>query len=110
MLNQLAGSNFSSNINARSQGLLLAVGSTGRVGADGSLQLTGGGDLNLRVGGALNPDSVFANGHLNGAVINLRGHAQIDSGAIGRIDLRYGNVASAQSPGNACVRLLQSHT
>ncbi|QGA50511.1 filamentous hemagglutinin family protein [Pseudomonas brassicacearum] len=99
VLNQLAGSNFSSNINARSQGLLLAVGSTGRVGADGSLQLTGGGDLNLRVGGALNPDSVFANGHLNGAVINLRGHAQIDSGAIGRIDLRYGNVASAQSPG-----------
>ncbi|KAB0543494.1 hypothetical protein F7R03_31000, partial [Pseudomonas palleroniana] len=28
-----------------------------------------------------------------------RGHAQIDSGSIGRIDLRYGNVASAQSSG-----------
>lgn len=99
VLNRLAGSDFNSNINPRSQGLLLAVGSTGRVGADGSLQLTGGGDLDLRVGGALNPDSVFTSGHLNGAVINLRGHAQIDSGAIGRIDLRYGNVASAQSPG-----------
>lgn len=99
VLNRLAGSDFNSNINARSQGLLLAVGSTGRVGADGSLQLTGGGDLNLRVGGALNPESLFVNGHLNGAVINLRGHAQIDSGAIGRIDLQYGNAVSAQSPG-----------
>ncbi|WP_210639094.1 filamentous hemagglutinin family protein [Pseudomonas sp. Tri1] len=99
VLGRLVGNDFNININSRSQGLLLAVGSTGRVGADGSLQLTGGGDLNLRVGGALNPDSVFANGHLNGAVINLRGHAQIDSGAIGRIDLQYGNAVSAQSPG-----------
>ncbi|WP_053150597.1 filamentous hemagglutinin family protein [Pseudomonas sp. Pf153] len=99
VLHRLAGSDFNPNITPRSQGLLLAVGSTGRVGADGSLQLTGGGDLNLRVGGALNPESLFVNGHLNGAVINLRGHAQIDSGAIGRIDLQYGNAASAQSPG-----------
>ncbi|WP_434700588.1 filamentous haemagglutinin family protein [Pseudomonas sp. D1-1] len=98
-LEQMAGSRLVPGSNSRSQGLVLAVGSTGRVGADGSLQLTGGGDLNLRVGGALNPDSAFVDGHLNGAVINLRGHAQIDSGAIGRIDLRYGNVASAQSPG-----------
>ncbi|WP_047228942.1 filamentous haemagglutinin family protein [Pseudomonas brassicacearum] len=99
VLDQMAGSRLVPGSNSRSQGLVLAVGSTGRVAADGSLQLTGGGDLNLRVGGALNPDSAFVNGHLNGAVINLRGHAQIDSGAIGRIDLRYGNVASAQSPG-----------
>lgn len=101
VLNQMAGSLLEPRSNSRSQGLVLAVGSTGRVSADGSLQLTGGGDLNLRVGGALNPGSLFTNGHLNGAVINLRGHAHIDSGAIGRIDLRYGNVASAQSPGEA---------
>ncbi|SCW70131.1 MULTISPECIES: filamentous hemagglutinin family protein [unclassified Pseudomonas] len=99
VLGRLAGNDFNTNINPRSQGLLLAVGSTGRVGGDGSLQLTGGGDLNLQVGGALNPESLFVNGHLNGAVINLRGHAQIDSGAIGRIDLQYGNATSAQSPG-----------
>ena len=99
ILDQMAGSLLEPRSNSRSQGLVLAVGSTGRVGADGSLQLTGGGDLNLRVGGALNPEGLFANGHLNGAVINLRGHAQIDSGAIGRIDLQYGNAASAQSPG-----------
>ncbi|WP_460108352.1 filamentous haemagglutinin family protein [Pseudomonas sp. H1_F01] len=99
VLDQMAGSRLVPISNSRSQGLVLAVGSTGRVGADGSLQLTGGGDLKLRVGGALNPNSVFSGGHLNGAVINLRGHAQIDSGSIGRIDLRYGNVASAQSSG-----------
>ncbi|SCW90991.1 filamentous hemagglutinin family protein [Pseudomonas sp. NFACC05-1] len=99
VLNRLAGNDFNSNINPRSQGLLLAVGSTGRVGSDGSLQLTGGGDLNLRVGGVLNPESSFTMGHLNGAIINLRGHAQIDGGAIGRIDLLYGNSAPVQSPG-----------
>ncbi|WP_030131573.1 filamentous hemagglutinin family protein [Pseudomonas sp. QTF5] len=99
VLDQMAGSLLEPRSNRRSQGLVLAVGSTGRVGADGSLQLTGGGDLNMRVGGALNPESLFASGHLNGAVINLRGHAQIDSGAIGRVDLQYGNAASAQSPG-----------
>lgn len=99
VLNRLAGSDFNSNINPRSQGLLLAVGSTGRVGADGSLQLTGGGDLNLRVSGALNPESLFSTGHLNGAVINLRGNAQIESGAIGSIDLRYGNQVADQAPG-----------
>ncbi len=45
--------------NQRTQGLVLAVGSTGRVGADGSLTLTGGGDLDLRVGGKLNPASLY---------------------------------------------------
>ncbi|WP_413790740.1 MULTISPECIES: filamentous haemagglutinin family protein [unclassified Pseudomonas] len=99
VLNRLAGSDFNSNINPRSQGLLLAVGSTGRVGADGSLQLTGGGDLRLRVGGVLNSDSRLTDGRLSGAVINLRGHAQLDSSAIGRIDLRYGNQGTDQSPG-----------
>lgn len=99
ILDRLTGSLLEPRSNSRSQGLVLAVGSTGRVGADGRLQLTGGGDLNLRVGGALNPESLIANGHLNGAVINLRGHVQVDSGAIGRIDLQYGDAVSAQSPG-----------
>ncbi|WP_433860487.1 filamentous haemagglutinin family protein [Pseudomonas thivervalensis] len=99
VLDQMTGSLLDPRSNSRSQGLVLAVGSTGRVGTDGNLQLTGGGDLNLRVGEALNPESLFTMGHLNGAVINLRGHAQIDSGAIGRIDLLYGNSAPVQSPG-----------
>ncbi|ROM69682.1 hemagglutinin [Pseudomonas brassicacearum] len=99
VIDQMAGSLLEPRSNSRSQGLVLAVGSTGRVGADGSLHLTGGGDLSLRVSGTLNPGSLFTSEHLNGAVVNLRGHAQIDSGAIGRIDLLYGNSAPVQSPG-----------
>ncbi|CUK12919.1 Uncharacterised protein [Achromobacter sp. 2789STDY5608615] len=39
----------------RGQGLVVAVGGTGRVAADGSVVLTGGGDIDMRIGGALNP-------------------------------------------------------
>lgn len=98
VLNTLAGNAFQS-INPRSQGLVLAVGSTGRVGADGSVQLTGGGDLDLRVSGAINPASTIVDGHLNGAVIDLRGHAQLDSGTLGSLNLLYGNTLDSQSPG-----------
>uniref|UniRef100_UPI001F14774E filamentous haemagglutinin family protein n=1 Tax=Alcaligenes xylosoxydans xylosoxydans TaxID=85698 RepID=UPI001F14774E len=78
----------------RSQGLVAAVGSTGRVGADGSLTLTGGGDLKVRLGGAWNPD-FDATQHatqyttnaqkpdLDGMVTNLRGTIQIAASAIG---------------------------
>jgi filamentous hemagglutinin family protein len=98
VLNTLAGNSFQS-INPRSQGLVLAVGSTGRVGADGNVQLTGGGDLDLRVSGAINPASTTVDGHLNGAVIDLRGHAQLDSASMGSLNLHYGSVLNDQSPG-----------
>jgi filamentous hemagglutinin family protein len=81
--------------NRRSNGLVLAVGGTGRVLADGSLALTGGGDLSLRVGGALNPfalepiNDIQANGLLNGTIVNLRGDVQLQTGAIGTQFLRY---------------------
>ncbi|EJM00069.1 filamentous hemagglutinin family N-terminal domain containing protein [Pseudomonas sp. GM102] len=99
ILNSLAGSTFNSNINPRSQGLVLAVGGTGRVTAEGSVQLTGGGDLDLRVSGAVNPASTIVDGHLNGAVIDLRGHAQLDSASMGSLNLHYGSVLNDQSPG-----------
>ncbi|MGY2378250.1 filamentous hemagglutinin family protein [Pseudomonas sp. SDO524_S393] len=86
------------NVGRRSQGLVLAVGGTGRVAADGSVQLTGGGDLNLRVGGALNAASQVAVDHLNGALVNLRGHVQMTGGALGSLTLRYGNQLKDQSP------------
>lgn len=41
----------SGNLNPRSQGLVLAVAGTGRLTSDGALQLGGGGDLNVRIGG-----------------------------------------------------------
>ncbi|CUJ70039.1 Heme:hemopexin utilization protein A [Achromobacter kerstersii] len=98
--------------NPRSQGLIVAVGSTGRVAADGGMTLTGGGDIDIRVGGGLNPTQ-SARGvvsstsgptpyygepalDLQGALINLRGHAQLSGGAVGGLDLRYGNEANQQ--------------
>lgn len=86
-------------LNPRSQGLIVAVGSTGRVGADGSLQLTGGGDMDIRLGGMLNPSLQARSGQngttpprhdLQGALINLRGAAQLTGAAAGAINLQYG--------------------
>jgi filamentous hemagglutinin family protein len=89
----------------RSQGLVLVVGSTGRVAADGQLLLTGGGDLNFQVGGGINSTlaartQVDINGNslgpvhdLQGAMINLRGNVQVQAGALGGIDLKYGSNA-----------------
>lgn len=86
----------------RSQGLVLAVGSTGRIGVDGQLLLTGGGDLNFQVGGGINPTlaartQVGEEGRprgpvhdLQGAIINLRGNAQVQAGALGGVDLKFG--------------------
>ncbi|TKJ71361.1 hemagglutinin [Pseudomonas koreensis] len=83
----------------RSQGLIVAVGSTGRVASDGSVQMTGGGDMDIRIGGALNPSLQARAGDngtqpprhdLQGTLINLRGAAQLTGGALGGINLQYG--------------------
>ncbi|WP_422086126.1 filamentous haemagglutinin family protein [Variovorax sp.] len=75
---------------ARSQGLVVAVGSTGRVGDDGSLVLTGGGDIDVRIGGGINSAQLarssgtyIPNHDLQGALINLRGATQLSAGAVG---------------------------
>ena len=56
---------------------MVAVGSTGRVGADGSLSLTGGGDIDIRIAGALNPNLTLSDvgekHALAGALVDLRG-------------------------------------
>ena len=90
VLAPLTGSSYSENINRRSQGLLLAVGGTGRVQADGSLLQTGGGDLDLRVGGSLNPASMPGGGHRNGALVDLRGHVEVAAAQLGSVALQYG--------------------
>uniref|UniRef100_Q07N99 Filamentous haemagglutinin family outer membrane protein n=1 Tax=Rhodopseudomonas palustris (strain BisA53) TaxID=316055 RepID=Q07N99_RHOP5 len=84
--------------NQRTQGLVLAVGSTGRVGADGSLTLTGGGDLDLRVGGKLNPASLYKDANFNGTVTNLRGGTSIAAASLGIVSPTYGVQAIDQSP------------
>ncbi|MDC8757657.1 filamentous haemagglutinin family protein [Janthinobacterium fluminis] len=92
----------------RSQGLVLAVAGSGRVTPDGQLLLTGGGDLDVRVGGALNPglEARAINYHrtgeggaaaygvqnlnLNGVLANLRGALQLQTGSLGGVALNYG--------------------
>jgi len=86
-------------VSPRSQALVAAVGSTGRVGADGTLTLTGGGDLRIRVGGAVNANTAVSqygnsgasiqNQDINGALINLRGMTSLAAGAIGGVQPRY---------------------
>ena len=99
LIQGMAGNTLRSTANPRSQGLVLAIGSTGRVAADGSLQLTGGGDLQVRVGGSLNPASDLSMGPLNGTLVNTRGNAQLISDALGKVALQYASQSAAQSPG-----------
>ncbi|SDT12915.1 filamentous hemagglutinin family N-terminal domain-containing protein [Pseudomonas asplenii] len=99
LLASMSGAAFATSINPRSQGLVLAVGSTGRVAGDGSVQMTGGGDLNLRVGGALNPASTITQGQQNGLLVDLRGHVQLNGASMGSVALHYGNQATDQAPG-----------
>lgn len=92
------------SIMQRSQGITLAVGSTGRVASDGSLVLTGGGDMQVRIGGRLNPSApalAAVNGStadLKGTLVNLRGALQLQAGAVGALDLRYGSNSVYQDP------------
>ncbi|WP_432729966.1 filamentous haemagglutinin family protein [Variovorax sp. W6] len=77
---------------ARSQGLVVAVGSTGRVADDGSIVLTGGGDIDMRIGGGVNSsqlargnaNTTFVPNHdLQGALVNLRGATQLSAASVG---------------------------
>jgi len=84
-----------------STGLLLAVGSSGRVTSvtktvdgvvtGGTLLQTGGGDLSLDIGGRLNPLVRTANtDDLHGSFTNLRGDIAVKAGVIGSALLSYG--------------------
>ncbi|MCE4059574.1 filamentous hemagglutinin family protein [Pandoraea sputorum] len=96
-LTRRVGSRYDIGVNARPQSLVLAIGSTGRVASDGSMTLTGGGDLDLRVSGAVNPMGTQGIDHSNGLLTNLRGHSEIKAGQIGAIDLVYGSASFAHN-------------
>lgn len=84
----------------RTQGLVLAVGGSGRVLDDGGLKLTGGGDMDVRIGGGWNSHTEgmltqagvgIARAHESyGALVNLRGATAISASQIGAIELQYG--------------------
>ncbi len=71
------------------EGLVVAVGSTGRLALGASTPtITGGGDITIDIGGALNPIDANAYGLSsagNGDVTDLRGNISITAGSIGRI-------------------------
>ncbi|VVE75265.1 filamentous hemagglutinin-like protein [Pandoraea anapnoica] len=85
-----------------STGLDLAVASTGRVRADGTLVQTGGGDITLKVGGMLNGASVTSVNNFPkdyfGSVTALRGNTTLDAGSIGAIALPIGYVGGTLDP------------
>ena len=101
----------------RSQGLNLTVAGTGRMASDGSLVLTGGGDLDVRIGGGLNADPALrsfsgrSSGEsantaylrdthrvdLNGMLVNLRGALRLEAGSVGGVELLYGRQDSKES-------------
>ncbi|AYN19510.1 filamentous haemagglutinin family protein [Alcaligenes aquatilis] len=107
LINRRGSSVFITGGRQRSEGLIVAVGSTGRVLDSGELLLTGGGDLRFDIGGSLNPglsaraDLNSANGvnaaadyssqnlDLNGILANLRGALAVSAGEIGGIGLNY---------------------
>lgn len=89
----LDGSSDTSRVRISSSGLHFAVGGTGRVTSvtrtagivtDGSVVQTGGGDIDIRLGGVLNPGAASnMPSDLAGSVTNLRGQVSILSGGVG---------------------------
>ncbi len=95
-----AGDTTGRDPNQRSQALVLAVASTGRVTGvntagdavtGGTLAETGGGDLTVQIGGTLNglAEQVAYDG-LNGTFTDLRGDISVTAGQVGRIIYTYG--------------------
>jgi filamentous hemagglutinin family protein len=70
------------------QGLNVAVASTGRVLADGTLVQTGGGNLTVKVGGTLS----------NSSFTDLRGNTSIGAGAVGDVRESFGSGGTAVDP------------
>jgi filamentous hemagglutinin family protein len=70
-----------------SEGIVVAVGGTGRLLASGALVQTGGGLENVQIGGALNPldETLGAGDATNGDFIDLRGAIDISAGSIGGV-------------------------
>ncbi len=98
---------FNAGNQTRSEGLVIAVGSTGRVQADGSVVLTGGGNISLQVGGTLNPINAIQYGlsntsslpaTLDGAITDIRGNIAVKAGSVGRIESFYGQANPSDGP------------
>ncbi|WP_375782797.1 filamentous hemagglutinin family protein [Bradyrhizobium sp. Pha-3] len=89
-LTVIAGGNAGVTGN-NSTGLDLAVASTGRVLANGTLVETGGGNLVVKIGGGLNPvvpTTPYGQGQVPdylGSITNLRGDTTVSAGSVGAL-------------------------
>ncbi|MES5488782.1 filamentous hemagglutinin family protein [Bradyrhizobium sp. INPA03-11B] len=84
-----------SNQVTSSTALNITVGSTGRITPNGQLVLTGGGDMQVKIGGQLNPlqptlITTRVTSETSGVLTNLRGLIDVQAGTIGGINLTYG--------------------
>ncbi len=78
----LGGGNLTVSAGGDASGLNLAVASTGRVLADGTLLQTGGGNLTADIGEAVNRSTITAS---SGLITDLRGDTTLTAGSIGTI-------------------------
>lgn len=78
----LGGGNLTVNVGGNASNLNLAIASTGRVLADGTLLQTGGGNLTTNVGEAINFGALTTS---NGQIADLRGNTMLTAGSIGTI-------------------------
>jgi hypothetical protein len=89
-------------------GLDITVATTGYVDpATGAVVVSGGGDISLNVGGALNPAGPTAfyqpSDNLYGAITDLRGQVSITAGSVGQIGLLYEAISNDPRPVNPYV-------
>ncbi|AHF90309.1 hemagglutinin [Opitutaceae bacterium TAV5] len=92
------------NDDVYSTSLLVAVGSTGRVTSvttrdgvvtGGEITQTGGGDIDVRIGGRLNPFASFDYLDMDGgSFTNLRGDIRLEAAAIGFLKPAYGALSA----------------
>jgi filamentous hemagglutinin family protein len=108
----LVGGDAGTTTSSFTTGLNAVVASTGRVLPDGTLVQTGGGDLTVKIGGALNSYvAVLKNDDTGGVFADLRGDTTITAGSIGVIQPQFGSLGAGdpRSPtplsiGSASVR------
>jgi filamentous hemagglutinin family protein len=93
----LGGGNLTVDAGGNASGLNLVVASNGRVKTDGTLVQNGGGEMNVKIGGAVNfitPGSFLPYFQDRGGVIaDLRGDTSFSAGSVGTILPQYGVVA-----------------
>ncbi len=99
----LGGGNLTVDTGGNASGLNLVVASNGRVQANGTLVQNGGGEMAVKIGGALNFLSIQSSllpsrtGDAGGVISNLRGNTMLSAGSIGNIVPQFG-VLAGQDP------------